>query len=740
MVESAILEGLNPAQYEAVTHEGGPLLVVAGAGSGKTRVLTHRIAHLIEDHDLSPFEILAITFTNKAAGEMRHRVGGLVGPVAESMWVSTFHAACVRILRRDAAYIDYPSRFTIYDQGDAVRLCGYVLRDLNLDHKRFPARSIHAAISAAKNDNIGAAEYAERASNIYERRIAEVFSHYQRRLAAAGAMDFDDLLLRTVELFRNCPEVLERWRQRFAHVLVDEYQDTNPVQNELVISLGAESRQVTAVGDADQSIYAFRGADIRNILEFERAFDDVRIVVLEQNYRSTQNILDAANSVIVNNAGRKPKDLWTDQGSGPAIVRYHADDETDEARYVASEIVRRHQDEQMRLDEMAVFYRTNAQSRAVEEQLIKAEVPYRLVGGTRFYDRREVRDALAYLKAVTNPGDEVSVKRALGVPKRGVGATSVARIDAFAAENGLTFYEALRHCGQAGVTGRSAAGAGQFCALIDDVAALQASPAAVVQELLERSGYLDELRSEKSVEADGRLENLAELVGVAGEHDTLDDFLEAVALVADTDDLADAGADESAVTLMTLHSAKGLEYPDVYVVGMEDGVFPHIRALTEPHELEEERRLAYVGITRAMQRLTVTHAWSRLLYGSRQYNPPSRFLKEIPDELVQTVDGSRVARSRYYRRSRRERSLDRASVNRDEIVDRALEAGRRVGPAPSGADRMGLKVGDDVRHSQWGEGVIIDIAGAGDEAEASVRFGSVGEKRLLLLWAPLEKI
>ena len=740
MVESVILEGLNPAQLEAVTYEGGPLLVVAGAGSGKTRVLTHRIAHLIEDHGLSPFEILAITFTNKAAGEMRHRVGGLVGPVAESMWVSTFHAACVRILRRDAAYIDYPSRFTIYDQGDAVRLCGYVLRDLNLDHKRFPPRSIHAVISAAKNDNIGAAEYAERASNIYERRIAEVFKHYQRRLAAAGAMDFDDLLLRTVQLFRNCPDVLERWRQRFAHVLVDEYQDTNPVQNELVISLGAESRQVTAVGDADQSIYAFRGADIRNILEFERAFDDVRIVVLEQNYRSTQNILDAANAVIVNNTGRKPKDLWTDRGSGLAIVRYHADDEEDEARYAVSEIVRRHQDEQMRLDEMAVFYRTNAQSRAVEEQLIKAEVPYRLVGGTRFYDRREVRDAMAYLRAVTNPGDEVSVKRALAVPKRGVGATSVAKVDAYAAERGLTFFEALRHCTEAGVTGRAVVGARQFCALVDDVASLEASPAAVLQELLERSGYLDELRSEKSVEADGRLENLAELVGVAGEHGTLDDFLEAVALVADTDDLADAGSDESAVTLMTLHSAKGLEYPDVYMVGMEDGVFPHIRALTEPHELEEERRLAYVGITRAMQRLTVTHAWSRLLYGSRQYNPPSRFLKEIPDELVQTVDGSRVARSRYYRRSRRERNLDRASANRDEIVDRALDAGRRARPAPSGADRLDLKVGDDVRHSQWGEGVIIDIAGAGDEAEASVRFGSVGEKRLLLSWAPLEKI
>ncbi len=738
MAESAILEGLNPAQFEAVTHVGGPLLVVAGAGSGKTRVLTHRIAHLIGEHGVSPFEILAITFTNKAAGEMRHRVGGLVGPVAESMWVSTFHAACVRILRRDAAYIDYPSRFSIYDQGDAVRLCGYVLRDLNLDPKRFPPRSIHAVISAAKNDNIGAADYAERASNVYERRIAEVFDRYQRRLASAAAMDFDDLLLRTVELFRSCPEVLDRWRQRFAHVLVDEYQDTNPVQNELVIRLGAESRQVTAVGDADQSIYAFRGADIRNILEFERAFDDVRIVVLEQNYRSTQNILDAANAVIVNNAGRKPKDLWTDRGSGPGIVRYHADDESDEARYVVSEIVRRRESEHMRLSEMAVFYRTNAQSRAVEEQLVKAEIPYRLVGGTRFYDRREVRDAMAYVKAVANPGDEVSVKRALGVPKRGVGATSVAKIDASAARHGLTFYEALGRCASAGVTGRAAAGVGQFRALIDDVASLRATPAAVLQELLERSGYLDELRAEKSVEADGRLENLAELVGAAGEHDTVDEFLEAVALVADTDDLADA--DDSAVTLMTLHSAKGLEYPDVYMIGMEDGVFPHIRALGEPHELEEERRLAYVGITRAMRQLTLTHAWSRLLYGSRQYNPPSRFIKEIPAELVQAADGARAVRSRHWSRARREHSLDRRSSHRDEIVERAIDAGRRPAPAPSGADRLGLRVGDDVRHTQWGEGVILNIEGSGDDAQASVRFPGVGQKQLLLSWAPLEKI
>ena len=737
MAESVILEGLNPAQYEAVTHVGGPLLVVAGAGSGKTRVLTHRIAHLIEYHGLSPFEILAITFTNKAAGEMRHRVGELVGPVAESMWVSTFHAACVRILRYDAECIDYPKRFTIYDQGDAVRLCGYVLRDLNIDLKKFPPRSVHAAISAAKNDNITAAVYAERASNIFERRIAEAFGLYQRRLQSAGAMDFDDLLQRTVELFRGQPDVLARWRQRFAHVLVDEYQDTNPVQNELVIQLAAESRQVTAVGDADQSIYAFRGADIRNILEFERAFDDVRIVLLEQNYRSTQTILDAANAVIVNNTGRKPKDLWTDRGSGPGIVRYHADDEIDEARYVVSEMVRRHDDEQMRWDEMAVFYRTNAQSRAVEEQLVRAGVPYTLVGGTRFYDRREVRDAMAYLKAVTNPGDEVSVKRALGTPKRGVGATSVAKLDARAAERGITFFDALRSCGEAGVTGRSAAGVGQFIELIEGAAALGAPPAAVLTEVLERTGYLDELRAEKSVEADGRLENLAELVGSARDFDTVEDFLEEVALVADTDDLDDS---ESAVTLMTLHSAKGLEYPDVYMIGLEDGVFPHIRSLGEPHELEEERRLAYVGITRAMRRLTLVHAWSRLLYGSRQYNPPSRFLKEIPAELVQTQDGARMLRSRYRSRSDTERTLDRRSANRDEIVDRAVESGRRPAPSPSGAEGLGLRVGDDVRHAKWGEGVIVDITGSGDDAEASVRFPGEGEKRLLLSWAPLQKI
>ena len=731
MSDSQLLESLNPAQLEAVTHEGGPLLVVAGAGSGKTRVLTHRIAHLIAEHNVSPFEILAITFTNKAAGEMKERVGRLVGPVAQKMWVSTFHSACVRILRREYERIDFPSRFTIYDQADAVRLCGYVIRDLNIDPKRFPPRSVHATISAAKNENITATEYAENATQIFEKRIADVFLEYQKRLLTAAAMDFDDLLQRTVQLFRNHPDSLASWRQRFGHVLVDEYQDTNPVQNEMVLRLTTESRQVTVVGDADQSVYRFRGADMRNILEFEEAFPDTTVVVLEQNYRSTQNILDAANAVIAKNLARKPKDLWTDEGAGTKIVRYHADDEADEAQYVANELARLHDHDHMRWGEMAMFYRTNAQSRVLEEFLVRVGIPYKVVGGTRFYDRREVKDALAYLKAVVNPTDEVSIKRVLNTPKRGVGDSSVGKIDAFASAHGLSFIDALRRYDDAGVAGRAPRGIDRFIQLVDEVAALDAGPAVIIEEMLERSGYLEELQAERSVEAEGRLENLSELVGVAREFETVDEFIEQVSLVSDTDDLDD---DDSTVTLMTLHSAKGLEYPAVFIIGLEDGVFPHIRSLGEPDELEEERRLAYVGITRAMRQLTLSSAWSRMLHGSTQYNPPSRFIEEIPSHLIEEVGGTRMLRARRDR----ERGAERRSVNRDQIVENAINAGRR--PTPSGADRVGLKIGDDVRHSQWGEGVIIDIDGAGDKAEASVHFPAVGEKRLLLSWAPLEKI
>ncbi len=733
MSESPLLAGLNPAQYDAVLHRGGPLLVVAGAGSGKTRVLTHRIAQLIDD-GLSPFEILAITFTNKAAGEMKSRVGGLVGPVAEKMWVSTFHSACVRILRRDVDRLGFPGRFSIYDQADAVRLTGYVIRDLNLDPKRFPPRSVHGAISAAKNENIGPELYAEQAEQIFQRKLSDVYFEYQKRLLTAGAMDFDDLLMRTCELFRTHPDVLDSWRRRFGHVLVDEYQDTNPVQNDLVLMLAEEHRQVTVVGDSDQSVYSFRGADIRNILDFEEAFPDASVIVLEQNYRSSQSILDAANAVIAKNLGRKPKELWTDQGAGEQITRYHADDESDEAQFVANELAKLHDHEHMRWGEMAVFYRTNSMSRVIEEFLVRVGIPYKVVGGTRFYDRREIKDAIGYLRAIVNPTDEVSVKRVINVPKRGVGDTSIGKLNAWASAHGESFDQAVLRFDEAGVRGQAATGIEKFLVMTSEIRKLNAGPATIIEEALERSGYLEELQTERSVEAEGRLENLSELVGMAREYETVDEFLEQISLVADTDDLDD---DESSVTLMTLHAAKGLEYPVVFLIGMEDGVFPHIRALGEPAELEEERRLAYVGITRAMQRLYLTSAWSRMMHGTTQYNPPSRFIDEIPSELIDEIGGARMLRSR---RDRSGYGGDRQRVarHRESIVDQAMAAAQR--PSPSGAEQMGLRIGDDVRHSQWGEGVIVDIEGIGDKAEASVYFASEGEKRLLLSWAPLEKI
>ncbi len=748
MSESQLLAGLNPAQYDAVVHRDGPLLVVAGAGSGKTRVLTHRIAHLVEE-GMSPFEILALTFTNKAAGEMKERVGSLVGPVAEKMWVSTFHSACVRILRRDVERLGFPGRVSIYDQADAVRLTGYVIRDLNLDPKRFPPRSVHATISMAKNENIGPEQYAAEASQTFQRKLSDVYFEYQKRLLTAGAMDFDDLLMRTSQLFREHPDVLASWRRRFGHVLVDEYQDTNPVQNALVLQLAEEHRQVTVVGDSDQSVYKFRGADIRNILEFEEAFPDTTVIVLEQNYRSTQAILDAANAVISKNSARKPKELWTDKGIGEKIVRYHADDEADEAQYVANELAKLHDHEHRRWGDMAVFYRTNSMSRVVEEFLVRVGIPYKVVGGTRFYDRREIKDAVAYLRAIVNPTDEVSVKRAINTPKRGVGDSSVAKLDSWAAQHGESFDQAVLRFDEAGVSGRAATGIEKFLVLTTEIRKLDAGPATIIEEALDRSGYLEELQIERSIEAEGRLENLSELVGMAREYETVDEFLEQVSLVSDTDDIDE---EDSSVTLMTLHAAKGLEYPVVFLIGMEDGVFPHIRSLGEPDELEEERRLAYVGITRAMEKLHLTSAWSRMMHGQTQYTPPSRFLEEIPSELLAEHGGNRMLRSRRDRGgggrtyggggdatpTGRTFGGGAGSSHADDVVEAALAAANK--PTPSGAEALGLKVGDDVRHTQWGEGVITDIAGVGDKAEASVYFGSVGEKRLLLGWAPLEKI
>ena len=857
-VSAGLLEDLNPVQREAVTHPGGPLLIVAGAGSGKTRVLTHRIAWLIKEQGISPFEILAITFTNKAADEMKTRVQALVGPVAQKMWVSTFHSACVRILRRDAQRLGYKSSFTIYDQADAERLTTYVLRDLNIDPKRFPPRSVHAVISQAKNDLVDFDTYAERAQTIYERRIAQVYKEYQQRLVANSAMDFDDLLMVTVDLLRTNPDVLSHYQNRFKHILVDEFQDTNKAQNELVLLLGKEHQNVCVVGDSDQcvpagtqvatpggqrpiedlregdevvggivtgaregfyagtvfgvqvggrivtgtprhvipvaqsqqevspggagcaetaladlrvgmqvfvqngrgldvvpvdgihletyrgpvydlevepahtyvangvlvhnSVYKFRGADIRNILEFEEAFPAATLVVLEQNYRSTQTILDAANAVIANNLMRKPKALWTEQVGGELIERYFAEDEHDEARWLVQELHRLH-DEAYRWGDVAVFYRTNAQSRVVEEELVRAEVPYRVIGGTRFYERREVKDALAYLRAVVNATDEVSLKRIVNVPKRGVGDTSLGRIDAWAASHGVPFAEALDHAEEAGVHGRALTGIRELVDLLEDLRAVDDGPRVVLEAILDRTGYAAELEATRSLEAQGRLENLAELVGVAGEHETIEEFLEAVSLVADQDELTD---DDSSVVLMTLHTAKGLEFPSVFIVGLEDGVFPHLRSLGEPDELEEERRLCYVGITRARERLYLSHAWSRSLFGSTQYNPPSRFLKEIPEHLTRMVEGGRQARL--------------TERGRAGIVESALR-GRGATPArTTGAENLGLRVGDDVMHGKWGEGVVLEIIGEGDKAEGIVRFVGVGEKRLLLAWAPLKKI
>ncbi|MDQ1395336.1 MAG: ATP-dependent helicase UvrD/PcrA [Acidimicrobiaceae bacterium] len=726
----SLLDGLNPQQRAAVTHAGGPLLIVAGAGSGKTRVLTHRIAYLLAERGVAPGEILAITFTNKAAGEMAARVATLVGDRrARAMWVMTFHSACVRILRREAARFGYPSNFSIYDQADAERLTGYVIRDLALDPKKFTSRGVHATISAAKNELIDFETYAGGARTVHERRIAEVYREYQRRLLAASAMDFDDLLMVTVNLLQSQPDLLEHYQQRFTHLLVDEYQDTNRAQNELVTMLAREHRNVCVVGDSDQSVYRFRGADIRNILEFEEAFPDATVIVLEQNYRSTQTILDAANAVIANNLMRKPKALWTEQVGGELITRYHAEDEDDEARWICHEMARLHDSEQYRWGDIAVFYRTNAQSRAMEMRLGDLGIPYKVVGGTKFFDRREVKDLLAYLRAVVNRADEVSLKRIVNVPKRGVGDTSLGRLDAWAASHGGPYTDAMAAAEQAGVTGKALGGLRDLLQLLDDLDQLvEKGPGPVLEAVLERTGYAAELEAERTVEAAGRLENVNELVGYSREYDTVDAFLEAVSLVADADEI---DGDESKVVLMTLHTAKGLEFPTVFLIGMEDGVFPHLRSLGEPDELEEERRLAYVGITRARERLYLTNAWCRTLWGSTQYNPPSRFLKEIPETLTLVAEGGRT-------RLRSEGGGVRPG-GREGIVEAAMR-GRSTSPVKTtGAEDLGIRTGDDVVHGKWGEGVVLEVTGSGDKAEALVRFPSVGEKRLLLAWSPLKK-
>ncbi|MFC8922377.1 DNA helicase PcrA [Cellulosimicrobium sp. NPDC057127] len=850
----ALLEGLNPQQREAVVHAGGPLLIVAGAGSGKTRVLTHRIAHLLATGRARAGQVLAITFTNKAAAEMRERVAHLVGPAAQSMWVSTFHSACVRILRREAKTLGLRSSFSIYDAADSQRLITLVTRELDLDPKKYTARSLANKISDLKNELVDPETYAResgaratedglaehpgaRGAQVpeFDQVLADVYTRYQARLQAASALDFDDIIMTTVNLLQAFPAVAEHYRRRFRHVLVDEYQDTNHAQYVLVRELagvGADSAatdpatsgtgeaqvpaldpaELTVVGDADQSIYAFRGATIRNILEFEADYPDARTILLEQNYRSTQNILSAANAVISRNPDRKPKRLWTDSGAGAKVIGYVADNEHEEARFVAEEIDRLGDTDGVRPGDVAVFYRTNAQSRALEEVLIRVGLPYKVVGGTRFYERREVKDAVAYLRAIDNLDDDVNLRRVLNVPKRGLGDRAEGAVAALADRERISFGAALDRLDEIpGLTNRTLNPLRAFAELMTGLRELAdsgATPADVLGAVLDRTGYLAELRASDDPQDATRVENLAELHAVAAEfteldpEGTLSDFLERVSLVADADQIPESDAvdqddagegqaepaqDPGVVTLMTLHTAKGLEFPVVFLTGMEDGTFPHMRSLHDDAELAEERRLAYVGITRARERLYVSRSAVRSAWGMANEFPPSRFLEEIPDELwdwrrressMQTLRaGGSVwgrgsgswsgGRSGYGARSgaddagstiRGPRSSDRSRQTRHDPASSAParssfgSPGRSPGGGGGGgatfgsatprqdADIPSLSVGDKVTHDAYGLGTVVALEGAGPNAVAKIDFGADGTKRLLLRYSPVTKL
>ncbi|MGS2589848.1 ATP-dependent DNA helicase [Streptomyces hebeiensis] len=816
---AALLEGLNEEQRAAVTHSGSPLLIVAGAGSGKTRVLTHRIAHLLGTRHVHPGQILAITFTNKAAGEMKERVEQLVGPRAAAMWVMTFHSACVRILRRESKRLGFTSSFSIYDAADSKRLMALVCRDLELDPKRYPPKSFSAKVSNLKNELIDEETFADRAADGFEKTLAEAYRMYQARLRDANALDFDDIIMTTVHLLQAFPDVAEHYRRRFRHVLVDEYQDTNHAQYSLVRELVAPSGQgggedgagagqdraeLCVVGDADQSIYAFRGATIRNILQFEEDYPDATTILLEQNYRSTQTILSAANAVIERNESRRPKNLWTKAGAGAQITGYVADTEHDEAQFVADEIDRLTDAGDARAGDVAVFYRTNAQSRVFEEIFIRVGLPYKVVGGVRFYERKEVRDVLAYLRVLANPEDSVPLRRILNVPKRGIGERAEAMIDALAMREKITFPQALRRVDEAyGMAARSANAVKRFNTLMEELTTVVesgAGPATVLEAVLERTGYLAELQASTDPQDETRIENLQELAAVALEFEqargqaggggeggeggeaaatgtaetggdvtdtatgtgtatdtaaddatatatataatgTLAEFLEQVALVADSDQIPDEDEDGSGViTLMTLHTAKGLEFPVVFLTGMEDGVFPHMRALGQTKELEEERRLAYVGITRARERLYLTRSSMRSAWGQPSYNPPSRFLEEIPERHLEWKrTGAQIPAgptSGIASSLSSLSSLSGASSARSRTGGPAGFATRRATDKPV----ISLAVGDRVTHDQFGLGTVTAVTGTGADAQATIDFGDAKPKRLLLRYAPVEKL
>jgi DNA helicase-2/ATP-dependent DNA helicase PcrA len=733
---ASLLEGLTAPQRQAVVQRGGPLLVIAGAGSGKTRVLTRRIAHILATGDAKPWEIMAITFTNKAADEMRRRVVDLVGEQAERMWVSTFHSACLRMLRAHAEVLGYQRGFTIYDAGDAQSVVERIMKELNLDTKRFSPRSVSAAISAAKNEMLSPEGYESsgQGDNPNHRRIAQIYQLYANRLLLANAMDFDDLLVNAVAMMRRDEGVLSSFQDRFKYLLVDEFQDTNGVQNELVMMLAAKHRNLCVVGDSDQSIYRFRAADVRNILQFEQRFPDAAVILLEQNFRSTQTILDAANAVISKNVGRHAKNLFTEGAEGEKIRLYRAADEYDEARWVASELRRLRTESSLSWNQMAVFYRTNAQSRVLEEKMLEAGVPYRVISGMRFYDRKEIKNALAYARLIVNPRDEASARRVINEPKRGIGEMAQARLGAYAAENGLSFAEAPHYAQAAGLTGKALEGAEKFSFTLDEwrARANDLTPREMIEAIVRDSGMGEALRAEQSDQADSRLENLGELASAAAQYDTLMDFVERMALVADSDQL-DGGA--GAISMMTLHVAKGLEYPAVIITGLEETIFPHSRALADEDELEEERRLCYVGITRAMQHLALTHAWNRMTWGKQRDALASRFLLEIPPELVTDLSATLPTRRSTFARD------DDGFVGRHSefTQGRAFGAGAAPLVRSTGAEQLHLVAGDRVVHDRYGSGVVVKTDGEGAKARASVNFDEHGTKQLVLAMTPLRR-
>jgi DNA helicase-2/ATP-dependent DNA helicase PcrA len=733
---SPLLEGLNPVQREAVLHTEGPVLIVAGAGSGKTRALTHRVAHLIRERGIAPGQVLAITFTNKAAREMAERVQQLMGArIAGAIWILTFHSACARILRREHAHLGIPSSFTIYDDGDTERLIAQVLRNLDLDPKRFPPKAMAAAIGKSKDVVRGPAEFASLAGNFYEETVARVYEAYEMRKRAAAALDFDDLIMETVRLFQEHEEVLEHYQERFRYILIDEYQDTNRAQYQLVNMLAAKYGNVCVVGDADQGVYSWRGATIQNLLDFERDYPEAAVFLMEQNYRSSQNILAVANALIEHNVQRKPKSLWTEAAGGELVVKFRAEDEHEEALFVAEEIERMRDEEGGRYGDVAIFYRTNAQSRVLEDVFMKVGIPYRVFGGVRFYQRKEIKDVLAYLRLLVNPQDLISFRRVINTPKRGIGEATVAALESFADTEGISAMEAVRRVDEIDVLQARARGA--VATFAQTMASLRshledgAEPARLVELASELSGYLGELKEERTVEAEGRVENIQELAGVAAELTArepdlrLTDFLEQVSLVSEQDEYEE---EESSVTLMTLHIAKGLEFPAVFIVGMEDGIFPHYRSMTDHAELEEERRLAYVGITRARQRLYLTHAWSRTLFGQTAYNPPSRFLGEIPDEFLDARDSGG-----------RGRQVRDGSGDSYTVIGLPARGGLRPPRTPR-HEPATVSPGDTVVHERFGEGVVLSVSGFGEDREARVASTEAGEKSLLLAYAPLKTV